>query len=381
MLSDLPASEVYLDNFKKEVFGPSKRKESGTVFFLPGMGRNSLTRYLAHFGKNEGVVLTVDSDEEESIVALWKAMLAEQSVMSKATDSGGIILEITGLGKRVLLCAKVGEDGPSVGRLSRYRNLQSTMVDFSFGVCGEREMEDIAKDLGELGRFALQNCWVMPVFDGVSIERVIQNQVSDGFASKVSDEQKNKIRNLSGGYVSLARFLLRHLELLDEEVQENPEVKFFFDGIWNSLADESRLWLLDFVGGKLLAERDFLAKTGLVVKGKLFSEVFEKYVKGLAKQVVPVVKEVGGVLMVGNIRAEVLLTIQEMKVLKVLLGGEIISREKVADVLWGVESEDKYSDWAINQVIRRIRVKIGDVREDKKLIETIRGKGFVIKNG
>ena len=380
MLSDLPASKVYLEKFKEEVFGLSLRKESGTVFFLPGTGRNSITRYLAHFGKNEGIVLVVDSDEEVSIIALWKAMLIEQGIEFNATDSDGILLEITGGGRRVLLCTKTDEGGPSVGRLSRYRNLQSTMIDFSFGVCGEREMEDIAKDLGELGRFALQNNWVMPLFDMESVGYVIKNQMSGGFVEKMNEERAGKIKKLSGGYVSLTRFFLRHPDLLDEEVQENPEVKFFFDGIWNSLADESRLWLLDFVSGKKVVERDFLVKTGIVKNGKLFSEVFEKYINGLAKQVVPVVKEVNGVLMVGNSRAEVLLTIQEMKVLKVLLCGEIVSREKVADVLWGTESEERYSDWAINQVIRRIRVKIGDVREDKKLIETIRGRGFVIRN-
>ena len=92
---------------------------------------------------------------------------------------------------------------------------------------------------------------------------------------------------------------------------------------------------------------------------------------------------VGEILTVGNQRVETLLSNQEERVMRLLASqvDKIVSRDEVAEAIWGKLSMDNYSDWAINQIIRRIRVKIGDIREDKKLIETIRGKGFRLQNG
>ena len=392
MMDELPTSKEYLDRFYEQVVAPGMRKESGMVFCLPGIGRNSLIRYLAHFGikKNEQITLIVDSDEEEKIKSLWRAMLMEQNLGGKenwenmGTDE--ILLKLVELGKRILLAVYMTEDGPSITRLSRYRNLQSMYIDFNFGIIGEAEALEVAKGLGELGRFAIQNQWVMPLLDKESSEKVIQNQIKSGFVS-VSKEQTEKIIGLAGGYVSLIRFYLRNLELVDEEVIDNPEVKYFFEGIWESLADESRLWLFDFASKKEIGNPSkFLVESGIVnlsAKQKLFSKVFEEYLDKLLQKKVPEIKMVGEILTVGNQRVETLLSNQEERVMRLLASqvDKIVSRDEVAEAIWGKLSMDNYSDWAINQIIRRIRVKIGDIREDKKLIETIRGKGFRLQNG
>ena len=297
-----------------------------------------------------------------------------------------ILLKLVELGKRILLAVYMTEDGPSITRLSRYRNLQSMYIDFNFGIIGEAEALEVAKGLGELGRFAIQNQWVMPLLDKESSEKVIQNQIKSGFVS-VSKEQTEKIIGLAGGYVSLIRFYLRNLELVDEEVIDNPEVKYFFEGIWESLADESRLWLFDFASKKEIGNPSkFLVESGIVnlsAKQKLFSKVFEEYLDKLLQKKVPEIKMVGEILTVGNQRVETLLSNQEERVMRLLASqvDKIVSRDEVAEAIWGKLSMDNYSDWAINQIIRRIRVKIGDIREDKKLIETIRGKGFRLQNG
>ena len=175
--------------------------------------------------------------------------------------------------------------------------------------------------------------------------------------------------------------------MVDEEVIDNPEVKYFFEGIWESLADESRLWLFDFASKKEIGNPSkFLVESGIVnlsAKQKLFSKVFEEYLDKLLQKKVPEIKMVGEILTVGNQRVETLLSNQEERVMRLLASqvDKIVSRDEVAEAIWGKLSMDNYSDWAINQIIRRIRVKIGDIREDKKLIETIRGKGFRLQNG
>jgi len=59
--------------------------------------------------------------------------------------------------------------------------------------------------------------------------------------------------------------------------------------------------------------------------------------------------------------------------------GEVVSKEDIAYVLWKDEWEDKFSEWAIDKLISRIRKKIKDV-EGAKEIKTIKGKGYTLLN-
>lgn len=59
--------------------------------------------------------------------------------------------------------------------------------------------------------------------------------------------------------------------------------------------------------------------------------------------------------------------------------GIILSRDKIADVLWGRNSFEKYSDWAIDQAIHQLRAKLALIGAEKNL-ETLRGKGYRYKD-
>lgn len=54
---------------------------------------------------------------------------------------------------------------------------------------------------------------------------------------------------------------------------------------------------------------------------------------------------------------------------------QIISREDTASYLWGKDNPN-YSDWALDQVIRRLRIKLLKLGLEKKTISTIKNKGF-----
>jgi len=60
--------------------------------------------------------------------------------------------------------------------------------------------------------------------------------------------------------------------------------------------------------------------------------------------------------------------------------GVLISRDAVADILWGTEAPQKYSDWAIDKTISRIRKKLGDSKKPNKIIVTLKERGFVSGN-
>ena len=69
---------------------------------------------------------------------------------------------------------------------------------------------------------------------------------------------------------------------------------------------------------------------------------------------------------------------RELSVLQLLIDqrGVVVSRDKLADAIWGKDATFRYSDWAIDQTISRIRKKLGDNSRSPKFIKTIRGRGF-----
>ena len=56
---------------------------------------------------------------------------------------------------------------------------------------------------------------------------------------------------------------------------------------------------------------------------------------------------------------------------------EILLRDDIAQIIWGKEAHDKYSDWSIDKFISQIRNKL-DQHKIKVQIKTIRSKGYML---
>ena len=49
--------------------------------------------------------------------------------------------------------------------------------------------------------------------------------------------------------------------------------------------------------------------------------------------------------------------------------------DEIGEALWGKDSYDKYSDWAIDQLISKLRKKL-ETLGFKNVLKTVRGKGY-----
>lgn len=56
---------------------------------------------------------------------------------------------------------------------------------------------------------------------------------------------------------------------------------------------------------------------------------------------------------------------------------KIMRREEIAKIIWGKNYEDTYTDWALDQIIRRLRLKFIKLGLDKNLIKTIKNQGYL----
>ncbi len=73
-----------------------------------------------------------------------------------------------------------------------------------------------------------------------------------------------------------------------------------------------------------------------------------------------------------------LLSAQEQATMKLFVKkmGQLVSRDDIANVIWGPSWQDSYSDWAIDKLISRLRQKCLGLNLPKSTIQSIKGKGF-----
>lgn len=83
-------------------------------------------------------------------------------------------------------------------------------------------------------------------------------------------------------------------------------------------------------------------------------------------------------LSLGGVPIDSMFSPQERSVVQLLVQrmGKIVSRDDVAQAVWGASWREAYSDWAIDQLISRIRKKCLALNVPKSTIQSVKGKGF-----
>ena len=82
-------------------------------------------------------------------------------------------------------------------------------------------------------------------------------------------------------------------------------------------------------------------------------------------------------LILNTIPVDTLFSKSEKKGLRYLLArpNSLVKRQELAEIIWGEEKE--YTDWALDQFIKRLRDRVKNLGLSKDLIKTIKNKGFI----
>lgn len=397
MPDDLPVGREYLKRFLEKSLVPALSRGSNTMFYMPGTGRTSYFRYLSEnraeiekrFGIELGtlVFLMVQDSDEKRTVTEWRRMIGEQKVDLPGTNWNNALPEDVLIGltrekdRRVLLSAKMGDEGPTVPQLIRYRGLSQMQIDLQFSFPFELTVEELGKNLGELAILALQGVWYLPLLNRDEAEPLFNLHGTKALA----EEAKADIFSISGGYPVFIRYFLRNLEKVSVHSWAEPELKLLLDELWEALSPSSQNWLFSYFHGKMTEDPSrYLLDTGMVYKDvdgyRIFSPLIKDFVLALEKESHLKITEQQGKVFISGKDVATLLSVQELAIFKLLWEkkGEIVSREDLSGAMWGEAVQEKYSDWAINQLIRRIRRKIGDNKR-ASVIGTIRDRGFVFR--
>ena len=89
---------------------------------------------------------------------------------------------------------------------------------------------------------------------------------------------------------------------------------------------------------------------------------------------------VGDSVYLNNVPVEKFFSRKEHRVMKLLVEheGEVMSRNDIASALWPVDTEKEYSDWAIDQIIARVRKRLVHLHISPEILKVIRGKGYLL---
>ncbi|MBP6994169.1 winged helix-turn-helix transcriptional regulator [Candidatus Woesebacteria bacterium] len=191
------------------------------------------------------------------------------------------------------------------------------------------------------------------------------------FNHAVDQKVKNKIFHLSGGGAGLIKslFLLTKshdlLNMTDEQIVQDTSIQYRLEALKNDIPGPIRARM---ESGLPLEDEDtrFLTVFGVLKEnGRLFSPLLETYM---------------------NIKKDPLAfiaqscTSTEISIVEFFQKNidKPLSRDQIAQCLWGSDWEEKYSDWAIDQAIHRLRTKLRDANSPYS-IQTKKGVGFVLK--
>jgi DNA-binding winged helix-turn-helix (wHTH) protein/SAM-dependent methyltransferase len=117
------------------------------------------------------------------------------------------------------------------------------------------------------------------------------------------------------------------------------------------------------VNPSLATAQAWVVRENIVVNGKLFSLALGEW---LASQ------EIGLIFKI----SEKKLTSEEAKIVRLLWQKQesVVEREEIAQVVWGAEWAQKYSDWGIDALMHRVRAKLSG----KWQLVTIKGRGYML---
>lgn len=318
------------------------------------------------------------------------------------------INQIRAQGLKVVLF--LGEfDELGFGNQVLFNNLKSVWARFEgdlyfvFLVLTDVVRAESIKKFGELNELILRNVVYIPLLSKEDIESRIE-YFSKQYNRPLSLEEKSLIIDICGGHPYLLKSCVRLIALLNGDIKNPKELKELLINHYEprsacqklfSLLDSGEQEVVKRVGlGQSVSNSDLegsrLVKLGLIVKDEsnnwqLFGELFKSVVDQGHERVEELNIELGemkfdeksGAILLGSINIEEKFTRQEYEILSFFMKGpnKLHSRDEISEAMWGKEAYEKYSDWAIDQIMSKIRKKLQNLGVGKTLV-TVRGRGY-----
>jgi len=233
-----------------------------------------------------------------------------------------------------------------------------------------------------------------PLYSNKDIRQFILWHYHD-WKMKINKEQEQAIINQCGGRLWLVKEALRFIRdnprAKEKEIFSHEQMKWRLRTIWDKYLESEKVVILKVIKKQknFTSEEkyslQFLKATGQIRKNKknweLTISLLEEFIKENLLKTNLVLDKKGRILF-NNQLIDIFLTRKERKIIKALLEnkGKILVRDKLAEYIWGEKWSEFYSDWAIDQLIRRVRHKLVKLDISPKILKTVRNQGYLLSS-
>lgn len=199
---------------------------------------------------------------------------------------------------------------------------------------------------------------------------------------KISKAERNLIFKKCGGQLWLVKQAIRfRAGGCQGEMFIHDDLRLKTKIILESLSENEREVLQNIVLDLKVpnsSAKDHLERTSIIHEGRITIEVLEEYLKQQIIKNTQLKVKFSKVFLSG-VCIDPFLSRKEKDILVLFLKQvkSNISREQVAEVLWGKDYLEEYSDWSLDQAIKRLRVKLVKLGISKDLIKTVKGRGYL----
>lgn len=275
--------------------------------------------------------------------------------------------------------------------IAKYSNNNDKKI--SFVICQEKFFDKhfVYNHLGEMSESYYSNLDFVSGFELAEVEEVLESttihykEISKRIIELTAGNPKlvDRILDIISQNIDLATSFDQSV-INEDYIVEDSIINYSLFNIWNSLSDIQKSILLGLADEKHNA--NFLQNTRLIVnnnEGKVQNNIIiiKSYITQISHHENKPKSEVKIETSVSMEKSRYntdKLSSQEYSVFELFMKspGKVITKEKIGLVMWGDKKKGKQKDWAIDQLMKRLRSKIGD--NNASIIQTIRGRGYKI---
>jgi len=231
-----------------------------------------------------------------------------------------------------------------------------------------------------------ENIFYYPLYDNKDLYTFF-SYMEKKWTMKIPGEIKNKIISNCGGHLWFVKEMIREYAKEKKINLDNDGIQFRLEAFYKSLlpSEQSTLTkivrgLNDFTPIEKHCINFFKKMNFLDSRNQCQIKLYNKYLLTQFESA-STIKVTGNEVELNQISIDRLFSRKESRVIKYLIQNpdRLIPREEIAKCIWPMNTQEKYSDWAIDQIIARVRKRMKQLALPTDMIRTLRGKGFIYK--
>lgn len=366
-------------NFVSQCFKIIKSGEPGVILFSPKMDRVRRIEQLIQDYSQEIQLVKFDlspgeTSEIEEIEYNLKDLIGHKTKKEIAI---------------LISNAELIIQEKNYGTLDELFKLQSTNPHYRFLLFFELDIThpEISKWL--TGTQIFTNIVYYPLYKRVDTLSFM-NYSLDDWKFIIKDTIKEKIYENCGGHFWLVRQVIRSLRdnplMTLDQIFKSEQIRFRLERIFYTFMESERKVLHKIIKGQTIEEGiekhsyEYLTEMGFIQNDAITVPLLAQYIQENMPKISIEINEKQ--LLLNNVNVDSNFSKKEKRALKILIEnkGRIVSRDQLGKALWPINTEEDYSDWAVDRIISRARTKLSKLGLPKTIIKTLRNQGYILVN-